>query len=62
MGAEVIEVIEVYEKGKPRLVSIDILKEFRGDSSTHGFPSDPQPSSPGGDEMEEIPNIILNHR
>ena len=29
------EVIEVYEKGKPRLVSIDILKEFKGDSNVH---------------------------
>ena len=32
--------MEVYEKGKSRLVSIDILKEFRGDNNTHGFPSD----------------------
>ena len=29
------EVIEVYEKGKPRLVSIDILKELKGDSNVH---------------------------
>ena len=34
---EVYEVMEVYEKGKSRLVSIDILKEFRGDNNTHGF-------------------------
>ena len=32
---------EVYETGKPRIVSIDILKEFRGENNVHGYPSDP---------------------
>ena len=37
------EVIAVYEQGKPRIVSLDILKEFRGENNVHGFPSDPPP-------------------
>jgi len=35
----------VYEREKPRLVSINVLKEFRGDSGVHGFPSDPPHSA-----------------
>ena len=38
----------VHELGKPRLVSINVLKEFRGDSGVHGFPSD----SPHSAELE----------
>ena len=30
------EVIEVYEKGKPKIVSVDIMKEFRGENSRGG--------------------------
>ena len=37
-----------YEKGKPHVVSIDILKEFRGENNMLSFPSD---------EMVEIPNV-----
>ena len=54
------EVIDVYERGKPRIMSIAILKEFRSDNNIHGFPSDPPPHHPlvtGGDEIEEVPNI-----
>jgi len=32
-----VEVIEVYEKGNPKLVGIDVLKEFREDNSAYGF-------------------------
>ena len=39
------EVMTVYEREKPRLVSINVLKEFRGDSGVHGFPSDPPHSA-----------------
>ena len=39
------EVIAVYEQGKPRIVSLDILKEFRGENNVHGLPSDPPPPS-----------------
>ena len=35
----------VYERGKHWLVSIDVLKEFRGDSGVHGLPSDPPHSA-----------------
>ena len=35
------EVIVVYKTGKPHIVSINILKEFRGENNAHGFPSDP---------------------
>ena len=49
--------IAVYEQGKPRIVSLDILKEFRGENNVHGWPSDPpHPSFTGGDEITEIPN------
>jgi len=37
----------VYEQGIPSVVSIDILKEFRGENNVHGFPSDP-PHLPAG--------------
>ena len=47
----------VYERGKPRQVSIDILKEFREDSGVHGFPRDP-PHPAMLDEMREVPNLI----
>ena len=38
------EVMEVYKQGKPGLVSIDVLKEFRGDNGVHGLSSDPSHS------------------
>jgi len=51
------EVIAVYEQGKPRIVSLDILKEFRGENNVHGLPSDPpHPAFVGGDEITEIPS------
>lgn len=28
-----VEVMEVNERGKPKLVNMDVLKEFRGDNS-----------------------------
>ena len=37
------EVMAVYEQGKPRIVSLDILKEFRAENNVHGLPSDPDP-------------------
>ena len=50
----------MFEQGKPRIVSSDILKEFRGENNVHGLPSDPpHPSFQGGDEMTEIPNLEL---
>ena len=39
------EVMPVYEKRKPRRVSLDILKDFRGENNLHGLPSDPPPPS-----------------
>ena len=54
-----VKVIPLHERGKPRLVSIDILKEFRKDSGVHGFPSNPQHSAVlETDEMREIPNLM----
>ena len=51
------EVMAVYEQGKPRIVSLKILKEFRGEKNVHGLPSDPShPAFLGGDEITEIPN------
>ena len=52
------EVIAVYEHGKPRIVSLDILKEFREENNVHGLPSDPPPHPAflEGDEITEIPN------
>ena len=38
-----VEVMEVYKQGKPRLCSIDVLKEFREDG-VHGLSSDPSHS------------------
>jgi len=40
------EIMAVYEKGKTRLVSLDILKEFRGENGVYGYPSDPPPTHP----------------
>ena len=52
------EVMAVYETGKPWIVSIDILKEFRGENNLHGFPSNPpQPSNQREEKLVEIPNI-----
>ena len=52
------EVIEVYEKGKPRIVSVDIIKEFRGENGLYGYPSDPpHPQIVLEDEIREIPNL-----
>ena len=51
MAPALAEVIAVYEQGKPRIVSLDILKDFRGGNDVHGLPSDPtHPSFQGGDE------------
>ena len=48
-----VEVMEIFENGKSRLVSIDILKEFRGDNNTHGFPRAPSYSTVlQGDKIE----------
>ena len=53
------EVMKVYEKGKSRLVGIDILKEIRGDNNMHVFPIDPPHSAVlEGDKIGEIPNLI----
>ena len=50
--------IEVYEKGKPRIVSVDIMKEFRGENGLYGYPSDPpHPQIAGEEEMREIPSL-----
>ena len=46
------EVIEVYKQGKSKLVSIDILKEFRSDNNTHVFLSDPPPTPQHWKEMK----------
>jgi len=54
------EVMAVYEQGRPRIVSLDILKEFRGENNVHGLPSDPShPALQGGDEVTEIPSSEL---
>ena len=51
--------MEVYEQGKPRLVSLDVLKEFTGDNGVHGLPSDPSHSEVlETDEMREVPNLM----
>ena len=56
MAPVLAEVIAVYEQGKPRIVSLDILKEFRGENNVHGLTSGPpRPSFQGGDEITEIP-------
>ena len=56
-----VEVIAIYENGKTRIVSIDVLKEFRGENNNHGYPSDPShPEIRGGDELLEIPSIPTN--
>jgi len=60
MAPVLAEVIAVYEQGKPRRVSLDILKEFRGENNVHGLPSDPpHPSFQGGDKITEIPSSEL---
>ena len=39
-------------------MSLDILKEFRGENNVHGLPSDPtHPAFMGGDEITEIPEL-----
>ena len=35
------EVIAAFEQGKPRVLSLDILKEYYRENNMHGFPSDP---------------------
>ena len=55
------EIMAVYEKGKTRLVSLDILKEFRGENGVYGYPSDPpHPSINNEEEVREIPNLDSN--
>ena len=57
MAPALAEVMAVYEQGKPRIVSLDILKELRGENNVHGLPSDPShPALQGGDEVTEIPS------
>ena len=54
------KVMAVFEQGKPRVVSLDILKEYRGENNVHGFPSDPPPPHPsfqGEEEVKEIPTL-----
>jgi len=51
--------MEVYKKGKSRQVSIDVLKEFRGDCSAYWFPSDPSHSAIlETNEMREVSNLM----
>ena len=60
MAPALAEVMAVYEQGKPRIVSLNILKEFRGEKNVHGLPSDPShPAFLGGDEITEIPSSEL---
>jgi len=59
MAPALAEVIVVYKQGKPRIVNLDILKEFRRENNVHSFPSDPPPSFQGGDEITEIPSSEL---
>ena len=55
MAPALAEVIAVNEQGKPRIVSLYILKEFRGENNVHGLPNNPpHPSFQGGDEITEI--------
>ena len=55
MTPALAEVIAVYEQGKPRIVSLNVHKEFRGENNVHGLPSVlPHPSFQGGDEITEI--------
>ena len=57
MAPALAKVIAVYEHGKPRVVSPDILKEFRGENNVHGLPTNPpHPAFQGGDEITEIPS------
>ena len=39
MAPALAEVIAVFEQGKPRIVSLDILKEFRAGNNVHGLPT-----------------------
>ena len=58
MAPGLADVIAVFEQGKPRIVSLNILKEFWGENNVHGLPSDPpHPSFQGGDKITEIPNL-----
>ena len=41
MAPALAEVIAVYEQGKPRIVSLDILKEFRGKTMYMAYPVTP---------------------
>ena len=60
MAPALAEVIAVYEHGKPRVVSLDILKEFRGENNVHRLPSNPpHPAFQGGDDITEIPSSEL---
>ena len=60
MAPALTEFIAVFEQGKPRIVSLDILKEFRGENNVKGLPSDPPHHSfQGGDEIAEIPSLEL---
>ena len=60
MAPALAEVIAVYEQGKPRIVSLDILKKFRGENNVHRLPNEPpHPSFQWGDEITEIPSSEL---
>ena len=51
------EVIAAFEQGKPRVLSLDILKEYYRENNIHGFPSDPpHPLFQVEDEITEFPN------
>ena len=41
MAPALVEVIAVYEQGKPRIVSLDILKEFGGKTMCTDYPTNP---------------------
>ena len=43
MAPALAEVIAVYEQGKPTIVSLDILKEFRGKTTYTAYPVTPTP-------------------
>ena len=55
MALALAEVIAVFEQDKPRIVSIDMLKEFRGENNVHGLPSDlPTPRFKEGMRLQKF--------
>jgi hypothetical protein len=51
------EVIAVFEQGKLRMVSVDTLKEYRGENNVNGFPSDPPPT-PRSKEKKRLQKFL----